>query len=101
MNNKYIHRFPADVQGTQYCKYQIIEVKDSIAVIMNPRYWESKVILWTGYGFERPWTLRYSFDVASAVDRVHGSINNNGDILFKSSEGAWLLHNLDKKEDFF
>ncbi|XP_074378718.1 F-box protein At2g21930-like [Apium graveolens] len=101
LNNEvfYIHRVLADVQGTLSPKYQIMEMMDSIAVIMYEALVKSKVTFWTvDDGFQRSWTLRYSFDVAYAVERVHGSINNNGDILYKTRDGVWWLHNLDKNE---
>ncbi|KAL8127906.1 putative F-box protein At3g10430 [Apium graveolens] len=100
LNNEvfYIHRFPADVQKITY-KYQIMEMKDSIVVIRYLKYGEgfrSKVKLWTvDDGFDRYWTPRYSFDVTCAVDQVHGSINSNGEILFKTKNGVWWLHNLE------
>ncbi|XP_074378712.1 F-box protein At2g21930-like [Apium graveolens] len=92
----YDHRFPANVLRTSGGKLlcvRIMEMKDSIAVITytnDVARLQSKVNLWTvDDGFERSWTLRYSFDVASAVDGIHNYLNNNGDILLRTRDGGW------------
>lgn len=97
----YFDRFPAHLQNTKY-KYfrfgRINKMNDSIAVFMscdNPcdKEFKSKVHLWiVDDGFERSWTLKFSINVYSVVDWVHGCLNNSEDILFETKDATWLYN---------